>query len=101
MKRLNRILAGLIVSFGFMLPAFLPVAASAQSSNAADPNVNQALCDGANLNFSGTAESCVEGSASAGATVDNLVADVINILSLIVGVVSVIMIIIGGLRYIT
>jgi len=89
------------VTLGFMMPALTPAIASAQSDAAADPDVNQGLCNGANLNFSGVDESCVAGESGAGATVDNLVADIINIISLIVGVVSVIMIIIGGLRYIT
>lgn len=94
---IKRFITGLILALGLMVPALIAAPASAQ-------NVDQSLCNGANFNFTGGEDensSCVPGDAGAGAEVDSIVADVINIISLVVGVVSVIMIIIGGLRYIT
>ncbi len=94
---IKRFITGLILALGLMVPALVAVPASAQ-------DVEQGICNGANLNFSGVpsdASDCTPGSSGAGTEVDSIVTDVINIISLVVGVVSVIMIIIGGLRYIT
>jgi cytochrome bd-type quinol oxidase subunit 2 len=41
------------------------------------------------------------GCTTPGPTLNNTIADIVNVLSMIVGVVSVIMIIIGGLKYVT
>ncbi len=93
--RIKRIAISLMVAFGLAVPALVPAAVSAQ-------DINDNLCNGANLNFGSDAAGC-EGDtdiSGAGNQVDNIIKTVIDILSLAVGVVSVIMIIVGGLRYV-
>lgn len=66
----------------------------------AAPNVNDGLCQGANLEV---AEGCSVADAEEAGTsaVNGIITLVINIFSIVVGVVSVIMIIVGGLKYVT
>lgn len=66
----------------------------------AAPNVNDGLCQGANLQV---ADGCSVADAEAAGTsaVNDIITLVINIFSIVVGVVSVIMIIVGGLKYVT
>ncbi len=76
-----------------MMAAAAPVAAQA--------DIQDSLCAGANLDVS---SDCASGGITPGAAsdkVNKLIATVINLFSFVVGVVAVIMIIIGGLRYIT
>lgn len=90
MTRIKYLLSSLFMG----LVIFAPVGAMAQATTT--PNINQGLCNGANLKVSGgTCDS------SNGDTVNNLVATVINIFSWIVGIIAVIMIIIGGIKYVT
>ena len=67
--------------------------------HAADPNISDSLCSGANL--STTPSTCAGSTAEASSSVNSIITTVINIFSLVVGVVAVIMIIIGGFRYVT
>lgn len=72
-------------------------------ANAAAPtttkDINQDLCNGANINFSSTAtENCT---GNDGKTAQSIVNTAINVISLIVGAVAVIMLIVGGFRYVT
>ncbi len=92
-QRIKRILTSLSIFSLFAMPMLAPVAVHA----AADVKGN--LCSGANLTVGSPAEACDEG-GSADTTINNLLTDIINIVSLVVGVVAVIMIIIGGLKYI-
>jgi len=96
MNRIKRIAISLVVALGFAAPAFAPAIASAA-------DVNQNLCNGANLSFAGDDANCSDSGTDveAGTKFDGIITNVINILSLAVGVVSVIMIIIGGFRYVT
>ncbi len=55
----------------------------------------EAVCDG--IALTGTGGGC----AADDSAINNVIAQVINILSMVVGVVAVIMIIIGGFKYIT
>jgi hypothetical protein len=96
MNRIRRIVVSIVVALGFAVPALVPAVASAA------PEINQNLCNGANLSFSESAN--CEGTGTdeeANAKIDAIITNVINILSLAVGVVSVIMIIVGGFRYVT
>ena len=87
----------LTISAGALLfgPALVPVTVHA----AAD--INQGLCNGANLTADDTdCSTQTEGDAANG-KINNIITTVINLFSLVVGVVAVIMIIIVGLKYIT
>lgn len=66
-------------------------------------DIDKNLQCGANLQFTVPEGGCPadQGGTSAAERVDQIVTQIINILSLAVGVVAVFMIIIGGLRYIT
>ncbi len=96
MNTLRRIIFTIIATLGFVAPLAAPVAVRAQ-------DIDNNLKCGAELKFAqGEAgEVCTLDTEDAGAAVDNIVENVINILSLVVGVAAVIMIIVGGLRYIT
>ena len=74
----------------FVFPALL-----LSNVSALDEATTNAACEGLGL----VGENCEE--TEAGAEVNNLVADVVNIFSWIVGVVAVIMIIVAGFKYIT
>ena len=95
MNRLKRIIMSTIAALAFMTPLASPALVSAQ-------DIDQNLSCGANLNFSsdGNCETD-EAGKTAGDRVDNVVTQVINIVSLLVGVAAVIMIMVGGLRYVT
>lgn len=94
MKKLASKLHAWMVSLAIaVVPIAMPVVAHAQTQ----PNIEEGLCSGANLQVGNS--DCDQGDPEG--TVNNIIATVINIFSLVVGVVSVIMIIIGGLKYIT
>ena len=93
---MKKILLGLLVTLGFIGSVTFGLGSvSAQE-------ISKNLGCGANLQFEVPPEGCeAVADNSAAERVDQIVAQVINILSLVVGVVAVVMIIIGGLRYIT
>ncbi len=95
-KKIKSLIFSLVVSAGFMLPTAiaLPTAVYAQGAN-----IQDSLCQGANLDANST--DCQVDPEEAGSTVNTILSNVINIFSIVVGVVSVIMIIVGGLKYIT
>jgi len=66
--------------------------------HAADAQINNSLCSGANLKIEKN-PNC-SSTTSAVSTVNNTIARIINILSFVVGVIAVIMIIIGGIRFV-
>jgi len=74
----------------------MPVALVAAPAYA-QPNIDEGLCEGANLQVGATDCNVDDPQGQ----VNNIITTVINIFSLVVGVVSVIMIIVGGLKYIT
>ncbi len=67
---------------------------------AAEPNIQDSLCSGANLQI-GSNETCDTQEGVATDKVNNLITTVINVFSAVVGVAAVIMIIWSGFRYIT
>lgn len=97
LKRLVLTLAGSLMAL-IMLAA---VPASAQNTNE--------LCGGANLSFIEKAQDCnrdaqgdvIPEDQRSGKKVNNLLDNIVNLISIIVGIVAVIMIIYGGFRYIT
>lgn len=93
--RSARLIMSALAVFGFSALLLTP-ATSAQ-------DIDKNLQCGANLQFTVPEEGCPvdQGGTSAADRVDQIVTQIINILSLAVGVVAVFMIIIGGLRYIT
>jgi hypothetical protein len=95
MNRLKRIIMSTIATLAFITPLASPALVSAQ-------DIDSNLSCGANLNFSGDGDcETDEAGKTAGDRVDNVVTQVINIVSLLVGVAAVIMIMVGGLRYVT
>lgn len=95
-----------VASIATLTAAFvmIPAVAMAQAPAVpAAPDIDQGLCQGANLQVSAKDAVCdTKASAEAGATaVNGIITLVINIFSVVVGVVAVIMIIVGGLKYIT
>jgi hypothetical protein len=80
--------------------ALLAVPAFAVGGTAvAQPNVEESLCQGGDQVQLGDDVDCtdVEGEDQ----LNDLITNIVNILSIIVGVVAVVMIIVGGFRYIT
>lgn len=81
--------------FAFAMPVVLPAAVYAQAAD-----IQGSLCQGVNLDATGTCNA-QEAGQTAATNVSILLKRIINIFSIIVGVIAVIMIIIGGLKYIT
>jgi cytochrome bd-type quinol oxidase subunit 2 len=88
----------LLAASALAVPAFVPVAVSAQADSS--PEITGPLCSGVEFEFNTDGTDCgsVDGS---GDKLTGIIKTVINILSVIVGVVAVVMIIFGGLKYIT
>jgi cytochrome bd-type quinol oxidase subunit 2 len=93
---MKKILQKLAMSMSAVALLLAPVALVAAPAYAA-PDVDEGLCEGANLQVGAT--DCNQDDPEG--QVNDIITTVINIFSLVVGVVSVIMIIIGGLKYIT
>lgn len=97
MKKISRILIEIMALVGLLIP-MAPIVVHAQEAE-----IDKNLQCGANLQFNVPPEGCETDSNgnNAAERVDEIVTQIINIMSLAVGVVAVVMIIIGGLRYIT
>lgn len=114
-----RIFSTVIMTVLFIMPILLmPMQVSAQTEPIPPPpvedtestsepvlseptaDIQNSLCAGANLDVTTNCQTGITGQDATN-TINDIIADVINIFSLIVGIVSVIMIIIGGFRYIT
>ncbi len=86
------VLALIVLSLSFLVPL-----AVAQT-----PDIQGGLCSGANLQFTENPSGAdCSGSGDATAKINDLIHQIVNILSVIVGIAAVIMIIVGGFRYIT
>ena len=96
MQRLQFSLAAFAVTMLTMLGVAIPV--SAQTTQ---DQINNALCSGANLQFTDNPGSCTTNNSDATTKITNIIHSIVNFLSVIVGVAAVIMIIFGGFRYIT
>lgn len=93
---MKKLLKSLTMSMSALALLLMPVALVAAPAYA-QPNIEEGLCEGANLQVGN--DDCDTDDPEG--TVNDIITSVINIFSLVVGVVSVIMIIIGGLKYIT
>lgn len=94
--KIRRTLLAIVATLTLAAPALAPAAVYAQQ-----PNIENGLCQGANLQATpGQTANCDVGGDAAVSKVNGTITLIINIFSLIVGVASVVMIIIGGLRYI-
>jgi hypothetical protein len=96
---ISRIKNILLATFAFGLLA-APVAVVGTVSAQDTPQIDNSLCQGAELQF-GSGADCEGQGEEAQSQVNDLIADIINIFSIVVGIVAVIMIIIGGFKYIT
>ncbi|MET1033149.1 MAG: TrbC/VirB2 family protein [Candidatus Saccharimonadales bacterium] len=79
-----------ILGIGILAAVFTPEASSVFATPKDD------VCAG--LQTTGAGAGCAQGD---GASVDSVIAAVINILSVLVGVIAVIMVIVGGFKYVT
>lgn len=79
---------------------FMPLALVGASAVVGAADINNSLCQGANLQLGSDADCSPDGDGAT-ETVNSTVETVINFFSWVVGVVSVIMIIWGGFKYIT
>jgi hypothetical protein len=94
-------LLSLAALFVLAMPAAMPIAVSAQTGDTGNAHIQGSTCYGAEklqISPNGTVN-CTNPSSTT--RVNDLIRQIINILSVIVGIVAVIMIIIGGFRYIT
>ena len=100
MIKLKRIIVSIITALGLAVPFAAPIAVHAQQTT---PDITKNLECGANLQVVVPEGGCSTDASgvTAAERIDQIVTQVINILSLAVGVVAVVMIIVGGLRYIT
>jgi hypothetical protein len=99
MKRVKTIVLSVLAVLSLATPLAVPALASANTNNTAPaPNIKGGLSCGANLDFSGA--NCSKDTKGAGDDVNNLVKNIVDVMSLVVGAVAVIMIIIGGLQYV-
>lgn len=97
LQKFRTAILSLVTLFALAAPSLVPATVSAQDT------IQQGVCQGA-TNPTKPFESngnCQTGTGGAASRVDNIIKEVINILTIIVGVIAVIMIIIGGLQYIT
>lgn len=94
-SKLRNMLVAVAALFALGGPVLVPAVVYAEEAN-----IQDSLCQGVNLNATGTCDAQAEGQTAA-ANVSTLLKRIINIFSIIVGVIAVIMIIIGGLKYIT
>ena len=94
-QKIKRALLTLTAGTLLFAPALAPAAVYAA------PDINQGLCNGANLTADDTTCDTQTEGTTANKKINNIITTVINLFSLVVGVVAVIMIIIGGLKYIT
>ncbi len=96
-QKLKSALLSIVAAGLVAVPVFAPVAVIAA------PDINNGLCQGANLEASKNGVDCnIQDNTDEGVDkINDVIRIVIDIFSLVVGVVAVIMIIIGGLKYIT
>jgi hypothetical protein len=95
MKKIKMILVTVLGATAFLTPLASSGVASAQ-------DIERNLQCGANLQFDPNGNCEVDDAGQTAAQrVDQMVEQIINIMSLVVGVVAVVMIIIGGFKYVT
>jgi hypothetical protein len=99
-QKLKLMVLSLSSLFLFAAPlAVSGVASAASGDPTTQQDINQKLCSGSNIDFTGKTTCTQVTGTGEGAT--SLARTVINVLSLIVGAVAVIMLIFGGFRYVT
>jgi hypothetical protein len=101
-QKIKVALLSLASLFMFSAPFAVGAVASAQTGDTGNATIQGSTCYGANqLQINATNQSGTCNDASSTTKVNDLIRQVINVISVIVGVVAVIMIIIGGFKYIT
>lgn len=98
LKSLKSKLMVLAAAASLVLPLGVPALVSAQDANL-QTNVAAGNCSGSNLDIVGNTNTGCS-NATAGASLNTLIKNIINVFSIVVGLVAVVMIIIGGFRYI-
>lgn len=92
-KKIKSLAIKLALASVLLFPALAPASVAAQAE------IQQQLCGGAETLQVGNPQNCTDPEAED--SVNNLITSAINIFSVIVGVVAVVMIIFGGFKYIT
>jgi hypothetical protein len=87
-----------IVTLSLLL---VPVLALSGAANAQTDKVSESLCQGGGNVALGEGVDCGDVTEDSEEGLNNVITNVVNVLSLIVGIIAVIMIVIGGFRYIT
>ncbi len=96
---INSLKSNILITLAITVTLLLSVLVGGVSAQVSDAN-KSAACQGLGLQAD-PGGGCVSSDATPAATIESIIADVINILSVIVGVVAVIMVIFGGFRYVT
>ncbi len=79
----------------------VPLFSFAGIASAAEPDIQGSLCQGGgNVQLNGSPE-CSTVTRGAESGLNEVITNIVNVLSLIVGIVAVVMIVVGGFRYIT
>jgi hypothetical protein len=97
MKSLLQKLKVSAVTLALMLTPMFALAGTVS----AQPEIDESLCQGGGNTQLGDPADCSNATAGSEEGLNELITNVVNILSLIVGIVAVIMIVFGGFRYIT
>jgi hypothetical protein len=95
MQKIKSLILSITVLSTLSFAALVPAAAFATAP--ANLDVNSALCSGGNLDIANSG-GCDK---TAGDTISQKIATVINVVSVIVAAVAVVMLMIGGFRYVT
>ena len=102
LQKIKITLLSLTTIFIMATPLALPAAVSAQSQDTGNATIQGSVCGGAkNLTITEQNQSGTCTDTTQTNKVNDLIRQIINVLSVIVGIVAVIMIIVGGFRYIT
>jgi len=88
----------MILSLSSLMFVAMPLAAAPAYAALTPAETHNNLCQGSNLDLSGTATSCP---TETGTSFTDIIKKIINILSVLIGAIAVVMIIIGGFRYVT
>ncbi len=101
---IKQLAISLVLSVGLISPLAVPAMVYAAEEGdviETTPEIEESLCEGANLTVGGSEDCDAGGDGTVAETANSFIAKIINIFSLVVGVAAVIMIIFGGFKYIT
>lgn len=92
-KKIKNYLLTFSALLTLLVPAAVPI-----TVHAAEAEIEESLCSGAELEF--TSNPNCSNTSNAEQSVNDILAMVINIFSVVVGIIAVVMIIVGGIRFV-